>query len=60
MKTISIKVPETWDWLLLANLQKVMRELWKENILMINRGYGEDFWADRIDNTADIMLQLMK
>lgn len=59
MSTITLEVPYAWDWLLYYQLKRSIQRDWKESLFMATRDSLDDvYFADRIDQTADIMLQL--
>lgn len=60
MSKITLEVPYAWDWLLYQHLQKCIIKDWEESLFMASRYPSDDvYYADRIDQTADIMLQLI-
>ena len=60
MSKITLEVPYTWDWLLYYQLKKSIQRDWKDSLFMATRDSFDDvYFAERIDQTADIMLQLI-
>lgn len=60
MTTITITMPTEWDFMLANQLRKAMRRDWEDSIFMAKRQKLDDvYFADRIDRTADILLQVM-
>lgn len=59
MTKVTIEMPYEWDWLLQYQLKNAMRRDWEASIFMAKRHkLDEVYFADRIDKTADILLQL--
>lgn len=53
-------MPREWDFILENQLRKAIREDWKASLFMATRmELDEVYFADRIDQTADILLQVM-
>lgn len=52
----------TWetDYLLRNSLMNEMRNLWKQQVYMSERGYGKNFWSEELDKLADILLELKR
>lgn len=61
MRQIILEVPREWDFLLYARIKEAMKNDWKSSLFMATRGYTDDvYYKDRIDQMADILLQLRK
>lgn len=59
MTKVTIEMPYGWNWLLQFQLKKAMRRDWEESIFMAkNHKLDEVYFEERIDKTADILLQL--
>lgn len=59
MKQIILEVPYTWDWLLYQQLQRCIQQDWEDSLFMATRmELDQVYYADRIDRTADMLLQL--
>lgn len=53
-------MPREWDFILANQLKKAMRRDWEDSLFMATRQKLDDvYFADRIDRTADILLQVM-
>lgn len=52
-----VKVDWQWDFLLYQAIRKEIHSRWEETMYMAERGYGKYYWADQIDQLADILLQ---
>ncbi|MCR3569389.1 hypothetical protein K0B57_22695 [Salmonella enterica subsp. enterica serovar Montevideo] len=60
MTTITIQMPTEWDFILANQLRNSMRRDWEDSLFMAKRQkLDEVYFADRIDRTADILLQVM-
>lgn len=60
MSKISLEIPYQWDWLLYHQLKRSIQKDWEESLFMAVRIPSDDvYYADKIDQTADIMLQLV-
>lgn len=60
MRKISLEIPYQWQWLLYHQLKRSIQKDWKESLFMaVQIPSDEVYFADKIDQTADIMLQLV-
>lgn len=61
MRQIILEVPYEWDFLLYMQIKQMMRHDWEDSLFMASRGFTIDvYYRDRIDQMADILLQLRK
>lgn len=60
MTQITINMPREWDWMLESQLRKAIRRDWEDSVWMAKHTEQDEvYFADRIDHTADILLQVM-
>ena len=54
-------MPREWDFILANQLRKAMRRDWEDSLFMAKmRKLDDVYYKDRIDRTADILLQVME
>ena len=54
-------MPREWRFILAVQLRKAMRRDWENSLFMAKMHKLDDvYFADEIDQTADILLQLME
>lgn len=58
--TYQINVNWETDFLLYNALKHEMSRKWKESIMMAERGYGKDYWAENLDILADYLLEISR
>lgn len=60
MRKVTLEIPYQWNWLLYHQLKRSIQKDWEESLFMAMQIPSDEvYFADKIDQTADIMLQLV-
>lgn len=60
MSKIILEIPYQWEWLLYHQLKRSIQKDWEESLMMAALiPFDDVYYANKIDQTADIMLQLV-